>query len=95
MFVYYSSLSLIHKLFLVWVTSPHVAKPVVEGLGKGNNMLRQMYPAECRERHTSYKAQMQVKLNWRVDGGPVQSEMKPLGSLPIMVGVIVDGYNQN
>ncbi|RKO93987.1 hypothetical protein BDK51DRAFT_21244, partial [Blyttiomyces helicus] len=45
----------------------------------------QLLPSECRERGVSYTAKLQAKLNWRVNGGPVQSEQKTFGNLPIMV----------
>lgn len=60
----------------MWVSSAAVAKPMLNEL---------VYPSECRERGASYKAKMQLKLNWSVNGGPVSSSVKSLGYLPIMV----------
>ncbi|KAJ3010105.1 hypothetical protein HKX48_007581 [Thoreauomyces humboldtii] len=67
----------------VWLTNVSVGKPVIEnGTGLVSN---QMFPSECRERGMSYKGIMQARLNWRVNNGPVQTEMKSLGKLPVMV----------
>ncbi|KAJ3244159.1 hypothetical protein HDU78_011350 [Chytriomyces hyalinus] len=65
-----------------WFSSITVAKPQIEvGRGLGNSL----YPSECRERGISYKGKMQAKLCWSVNNGPVQSDPRSLGHLPIMV----------
>ena len=61
-----------------WLSEPSLAKPV-------SNVL--VYPSECRERGTSYQAAFSIKLNWRINGGPTVSEIRPLGNLPVMVKV--------
>ncbi|KAI8893711.1 hypothetical protein BC833DRAFT_624620 [Globomyces pollinis-pini] len=68
-----------------WLSNPTVAKPVIDGKKALQTLL---YPSECRERGVSYTAKMQIKLNWRVNGGATNSEVRPLGKLPIMVGSI-------
>ncbi|KAI9205077.1 uncharacterized protein BJ171DRAFT_82715 [Polychytrium aggregatum] len=66
----------------IWIESVSVGKPVIEGT-KADSFV--VFPAECRERGTSYKGKMQGKLCWRVNGGPVQSHVRHLGNLPILV----------
>ncbi|KAI0717958.1 beta and beta-prime subunits of DNA dependent RNA-polymerase [Fomitopsis betulina] len=44
-----------------------------------------VYPSEPRERLTSYRGRMMVKLCWRINDGPVEVETKDCGLLPIMV----------
>ncbi|KZT70325.1 beta and beta-prime subunits of DNA dependent RNA-polymerase [Daedalea quercina L-15889] len=44
-----------------------------------------VYPSEARERLTSYRGRMMVKLCWKVNDGPVEVEHKDCGLLPIMV----------
>ncbi|KAJ3325981.1 hypothetical protein HDV06_002366 [Boothiomyces sp. JEL0866] len=56
----------------MWFSNPSVGKPIISG-GKGK-LQQFLYPVECRERGISYKAPMQIKLNWRVNNGPVNSE---------------------
>ncbi|CCM03352.1 uncharacterized protein FIBRA_05481 [Fibroporia radiculosa] len=44
-----------------------------------------VYPSEARERLTSYRGRMVVKLCWRVNDGPIEIETKDCGLLPLMV----------
>ncbi|KND03173.1 DNA-directed RNA polymerase I core subunit RPA135 [Spizellomyces punctatus DAOM BR117] len=67
----------------LWLTNVNVGKPSIEN--SRGAVSNQLFPSECRERGISYKALMQVRLNWRVNGGPIQFEMKSLGKLPVMV----------
>ncbi|RKP34163.1 hypothetical protein BJ085DRAFT_17078 [Dimargaris cristalligena] len=43
------------------------------------------FPAEARERKVTYRGQLNVKFCWRVNDGPVNSDVRGLGSLPVMV----------
>lgn len=42
---------------------------------------------QARERLTSYRGRMMAKLCWRVNDGPVETEHRDCGLLPIMVRV--------
>jgi len=44
---------------------------------------------QCRERGSSYRGRMQIKLCFRVDNGETQVETKSVGLLPIMTRVIL------
>ncbi|PCH40776.1 beta and beta-prime subunits of DNA dependent RNA-polymerase [Wolfiporia cocos MD-104 SS10] len=44
-----------------------------------------VYPSEARERLTSYRGRMMAKLCWRINDGPVESETRDCGLLPVMV----------
>ncbi len=44
-------------------------------------------PTQARERLTSYRGRMMVKICWQVNDGPVEVEMRDCGLLPIMVRV--------
>lgn len=46
---------------------------------------REIYPIECRERHSSYRGTLRAKLQWRVNNGEWQESLRNLGQLPIMV----------
>jgi DNA-directed RNA polymerase I subunit RPA2 len=67
----------------IWLSHPTIGKPVLEGQGTFQQLL---YPSECRERGISYKAKMQIKVNYRVNG-VTSSEVRTFGSVPIMVNV--------
>ncbi|KAI9348048.1 hypothetical protein BDR26DRAFT_907704 [Obelidium mucronatum] len=67
----------------LWWSNVLVGKPQIDS-SKGAVPIT-LYPSECRERGVSYKAKMQARLNWSINGGPVQHEFRSLGYLPIMV----------
>ncbi|KAK6539609.1 DNA-directed RNA polymerase I subunit RPA2 [Orbilia ellipsospora] len=48
-------------------------------------MKREIYPAECRERHSSYRGQLQLELHYKVNNGEWQKEYRDCGLLPLMV----------
>ncbi|KAJ3076254.1 hypothetical protein HDU98_004867 [Podochytrium sp. JEL0797] len=67
----------------IWWSQALVGKPQIET--SKSSVPITLYPSECRERGVSYKATMKGKLNWSINGGPVQSDFRNLGHLPIMV----------
>lgn len=48
---------------------------------------REIYPAECRERHCSYRGKMRVRLEYRINGGDWFEVMREIGQVPIMLKV--------
>lgn len=46
-----------------------------------------VYPAECRERHTTYAGKLTVNVEWKIDGQVQGSVSKVIGKVPIMVKV--------
>lgn len=44
-----------------------------------------IYPAECRERHASYKGKLQVTLQTQINDGEWTTHQRDLGQLPLMV----------
>ena len=74
---------------LVWFDKVNVSKPFV-GTEKAKLVL--LYPGECRERGISYRSRLQAMLYWRVNGGAINSEVKNLGLLPILVGVCFSNF---
>ncbi|ORY90187.1 hypothetical protein BCR35DRAFT_287430 [Leucosporidium creatinivorum] len=61
-----------------------VARPMAPEKGVGSRE-RKIYPSESRERLATYASKMTAKLSWSVNGGPVTSETRDLGNLPMMV----------
>ncbi len=48
---------------------------------------REIFPAECRERHVTYRGRLTATLEYRInDGDPIQFD-RDLGQVPIMVKV--------
>ncbi|EMD40372.1 hypothetical protein CERSUDRAFT_148338 [Gelatoporia subvermispora B] len=68
----------------MWYEQVTVARPMVPEKDRDAKE-RKVFPAEARERLTSYRGRMMVKLCWRVNDGPVEVENRDCGLLPIMV----------
>ncbi|KZV79356.1 putative RPA135-DNA-directed RNA polymerase I, 135 kd subunit [Exidia glandulosa HHB12029] len=69
------------------IDSVSIGKPMVSERAKGIDMSgnTRIYPAEARERLTSYRGRMTAKLSWSLNGGPEHSMMRDCGLVPIMV----------
>ncbi|KAK4705804.1 DNA-directed RNA polymerase I subunit RPA2, partial [Phenoliferia sp. Uapishka_3] len=61
-----------------------VGRPMAPEKGAGSRE-RRIYPTEARERLATYASRMTATLSWSVNGGPVRTETRDLGNLPIMV----------
>ncbi|ETN39513.1 uncharacterized protein HMPREF1541_05739 [Cyphellophora europaea CBS 101466] len=46
---------------------------------------REIYPSECRERHSSYRGTLRAKLQWRINNDEWQESTRNLGQMPVMV----------
>ncbi|KAK7696148.1 hypothetical protein QCA50_000799 [Cerrena zonata] len=67
-----------------WYETVSVARPMVPEKDTRTKE-RRVFPSEARERLTSYRGRMSVKLCWRLNDNPVESETRDCGLLPIMV----------
>lgn len=69
----------------LWIEDVRILKPMVNDSTR--NLVRKIIlPSDCRERGTSYKGRMQVRIAWKVNDGSVQRETRIFGEVPIMVG---------
>lgn len=48
---------------------------------------RNIYPAECRERHATYRGKLRARIEYRVNNGDWMQEVRELGHVPIMLRV--------
>ncbi|TIA70353.1 hypothetical protein E3P92_02805 [Wallemia ichthyophaga] len=72
-----------HRLELTY-KQLNIAKPMV--LDKDKNSLdRRVFPFEARERLTTYKSRMSVKIQLKVDGQVKTEFIRECGSVPVMV----------
>jgi len=46
---------------------------------------REIYPAECRERHVSYRGKLTATLEYRINNGEPHEFVRELGQMPIMI----------
>lgn len=48
---------------------------------------RDIMPAECRERHSTYRGKFKVRMEWRVNNMEWQESVREMGHVPIMLRV--------
>ncbi|KAI4942312.1 DNA-directed RNA polymerase I subunit RPA2 [Alternaria arbusti] len=60
-------------------------KPVLPPSNKVALKNRNIYPAEARERHASYRGKMRARLEWRVNNGDWNEDVVDLGGIPVML----------
>ena len=65
-------------------------RPHIPPTNKFSTKNREVYPAECRERHVTYRGKFRAKLEYRVNGNDWTETVRDLGQLPIMLKVDVD-----
>ena len=64
-----------------------VEKSVLPPSNKVSSRNRQVLPAECRERHVTYRGNMYGRLECRVNDGDPKEIIRYLGKLPLMLMV--------
>lgn len=67
-----------------------VDRPQISTTNKFASLARDVLPAECRERHATYRGKMRARLEFRVNDGPWREGLRDLGQLPIMIKVCAD-----
>ncbi|CAM0136547.1 DNA-directed RNA polymerase I subunit rpa2 [Umbelopsis sp. WA50703] len=67
-----------------WIENVTISKPTVTARNT-TSLNQKIYPSECRERLITYRGKLQANINWRVNDGPIQTESKEMGYLPLMV----------
>lgn len=60
-------------------------KSVLPSTNKFSTKNREIYPAECRERHATYRGKLRARIEYRVNKGEWQDIVRELGQLPIML----------
>ena len=66
------------------VESLQLAKPAVPNNDK-ISINRRTFPAECRERMSTYRSRLMLKVAWSVNDGDEVSEIREAGQVPIML----------
>jgi len=64
-----------------------VEKSQLPASNKFSTKNREILPAECRERHVSYRGKMSARLEYRINNGDPREFIRELGQLPIMLKV--------
>lgn len=64
-----------------------VEKSMIPANNKHSTRNREILPAECRERHCTYRGRMSAKLEYRVNDGEPHEFVRDLGQIPLMMMV--------
>lgn len=62
-------------------------KSVLPSTNKVSISNRNILPAECRERHVSYRGKLRARLHYRINNGDWVEAVRELGQVPIMLKV--------
>lgn len=62
-------------------------KAVLPASNKFSTRNREIYPAECRERHATYRGRLRARVEFRVNNGEWKETVRELGQVPIMLKV--------
>lgn len=62
-----------------------VEKATIPPANKYSTKNREIYPAECRERHATYRGRLRIRLEYRVNTGEWQESIRDMGQIPIML----------
>ena len=60
-------------------------KAVLPPNNKFSTKNREIYPAECRERHATYRGRLRARVEYKVNGGEWHESLRELGQVPIML----------
>ncbi|KAL9622874.1 MAG: hypothetical protein Q9160_002800 [Pyrenula sp. 1 TL-2023] len=60
-------------------------KPGLPPSNKFTTTNRKIFPAECRERHATYRGRLRARLEYQVNHGPWMESVRELGQMPIML----------
>lgn len=71
----------------VRITELFLEKAVLPASNKFSTRNREIYPAECRERHATYRGKLRARLEYRVNNGDWKESVRELGQVPIMLRV--------
>ncbi|KAL8756118.1 MAG: hypothetical protein Q9184_004598 [Pyrenodesmia sp. 2 TL-2023] len=60
-------------------------KAVLPPTNKYSTRNREIFPAECRERHATYRGKLRIRLEYRVNDEAWQESVREMGQIPIML----------
>lgn len=64
-----------------------VEKSMLPASNKYSTRNREILPAECRERHVTYRGKMSAKFEYSINNGDSKEFVRELGQLPLMLMV--------
>jgi len=64
-----------------------VEKSMLPASNKFSTRNREILPAECRERHVTYRGKMSARFEFRINNGDAKEFVRELGQIPLMLMV--------
>jgi DNA-directed RNA polymerase I subunit RPA2 len=64
-----------------------VEKSMLPASNKFSTRNREILPAECRERHVTYRGKMSARLEYRINNGDPKEIIREIGQIPLMLMV--------
>ena len=71
--------------FSVRIRELFLEKPVLPPTNKFSTKNRDIYPAECRERHATYRGKLRVRVEYKLNGSEWHDTIRDMGQIPIML----------
>ena len=71
--------------FCVRIREIYLDKAMLPSTNKTSTKNREIFPAECRERHASYRGKLRTKIEYRLNEGGWKETIRDFGQLPIML----------
>ena len=62
-----------------------IERAALPATNKFSTKNREIYPAECRERHASYRGKLRARLEFRLNEGDWHESVREMGQIPIML----------
>ena len=72
-----------------------VEKAMLPASNKFSTRNSEIMPAECRERHVTYRGKMSARLEYRINGGDPVEFIRELGQIPLMLRVCLSPSEKN
>jgi DNA-directed RNA polymerase I subunit RPA2 len=76
----------------VRVKEVFVEKSMLPPSNKFSTRNREILPAECRERHCTYRGKMSARLEYRINNGDPVEFIRELGQIPLMLMVCANKF---
>lgn len=71
--------------FYVRIREVFLEKATLPPSNKFSTRNREIYPAECRERHATYRGKLRARLQYKLNKGDWKETVRELGQIPIMI----------
>lgn len=72
------------------ITELFLEKAVLPASNKFSTRNREIYPAECRERHVTYRGKLRARLEYRINNGEWKESVREMGQVPLMLRVRIN-----